>query len=73
MGFSYHDAEWSTTMNTRVTPPYMDGIERLDIDPSLLISTNRDQFRYAPSRFETLVHCNDVSHWMVTYLDLPQQ
>ena len=30
---------------------------------------NRDQFRYVPSQWETLFHCNDVPHWLGTYLD----
>ena len=28
-----------------------------------------DQTRYAPSQWETSLHCNDVSHWLGTYLD----
>ena len=28
----------------------------------------RDQSRYAPSQWETLLHCNDVSHWLGAYL-----
>ena len=30
---------------------------------------NRDQSRYAPSQWETSVHCNNVSHWLGAYLD----
>ena len=29
----------------------------------------RDLFRYAPSPWETSLHCNDVSHWLGAYLD----
>ena len=29
----------------------------------------RDQSRYAPSPWETFLHCDDVSHWLVAYLD----
>ena len=29
----------------------------------------RDQSKYASSQWETLLHCNDVSHWLVAYLD----
>ena len=29
----------------------------------------RDQSRYAPSQWETALHCNDVSHWLGAYLD----
>ena len=29
----------------------------------------RDQSRYAPSQWETSLHCNDVSHWPGAYLD----
>ena len=32
------------------------------------LSPSRDQFRYAPSQWETL-HCNNVSHWLGAYLD----
>ena len=28
-----------------------------------------DQSRYAPSPWETSLHCNDVSHWLRAYLD----
>ena len=28
-----------------------------------------DQSRYAPSQWETLLQCNDVSHWLGAYLD----
>ena len=28
-----------------------------------------DQSRYAPSQWETSLHCNDVSHWLGTYLN----
>ena len=28
-----------------------------------------DQSRYAPSQWETSLHCNDVSHWLSPYLD----
>ena len=28
-----------------------------------------DQFRYAPSQWETSLHCNDVSHCLGAYLD----
>ena len=30
---------------------------------------NRDQSRYAPSQWEISLHCNDISHWLGTYLD----
>ena len=29
----------------------------------------RDQSRYAPSQWEMLLQCNDVSHWLGPYLD----
>ena len=29
----------------------------------------RDQSRYAPSQWETSLHCNDVSQWLGAYLD----
>ena len=29
----------------------------------------RDQSRYVPSQWETLLHCNTVSHWLGAYLD----
>ena len=29
----------------------------------------RDQSSYAPSQWETSLHCNDVSHWLGAYLD----
>ena len=29
----------------------------------------RDLYRYAPSPWETSLHCNDVSHWLGAYLD----
>ena len=29
----------------------------------------RDKTRYAPSQWETSLHCNKVSHWLGTYLD----
>ena len=29
----------------------------------------RDQSRCAASQWETLLHCNDVSHWLGAYLD----
>ena len=29
----------------------------------------RDLSRYAPSPWETSLHCNDVSHWLSAYLD----
>ena len=29
----------------------------------------RDLSRYAPSQWETSLHCNDVSHWLDVYLD----
>ena len=28
-----------------------------------------DQSRYAPSQLETLLHCNDICHWLGAYLD----
>ena len=31
--------------------------------------TCSDQFRYAPSQWETSLHCNDASHWLGAYLD----
>ena len=31
--------------------------------------TIRDQPRYAPSQWETALHCNDISHWLGAYLD----
>ena len=31
--------------------------------------SSRDQSRYEPSQWETSSHCNDVSHWLGTYLD----
>ena len=31
--------------------------------------TCRDQSRYLPSQWETSLQCNDVSHWLGTYLD----
>ena len=34
--------------------------------PSLIV---RDQSRYAPSLWETSLHCNDVPHWLGTYLN----
>ena len=30
---------------------------------------SRDQFRYAPSQWETSLHCNDVSHWLGACID----
>ena len=33
-----------------------------------LTSYLRDQSRYAPSQWETSLHCNDVSHWLGTHL-----
>ena len=30
---------------------------------------SRDQSRYAPIQWETVLHCNDISHWLGTYLD----
>ena len=30
---------------------------------------NRDQSGYAPSQWETSLHCNDVSHWLGAYPD----
>ena len=33
------------------------------------ISSCRNQSRYAPSQWETLLHCNYISHWLGTYLD----
>ena len=30
---------------------------------------NRDQSRYTPSQWETSLHCNDVPHWLVAFLD----
>ena len=29
----------------------------------------REQSRYIPSQWETLLQCNDISHWLGTYLD----
>ena len=29
----------------------------------------RDQSRYAPSQWETSLHCNDVFHWLGAYLE----
>ena len=29
----------------------------------------RDQSRYAPSKWETSLHCNDISHWLSAHLD----
>ena len=29
----------------------------------------RDQSRCVPSQWETLLHCNDISHWLGTHLD----
>ena len=29
----------------------------------------RDQPIYVPSQWKTLLHCNDVSHWLGAYLD----
>ena len=29
----------------------------------------RDQSRYSPSQWETSLQCNDISHWLGTYLD----
>ena len=34
------------------------------------LSLYRDQSRYAHSQWETLSHCNNVSHWLGAYLDL---
>ena len=33
---------------------------------------HRDQSRYAPSQWETLLNCNNISHWLGTYLNWPQ-
>ena len=30
---------------------------------------SRDQSRSVPSQWETLLHCNDVSHWLGAYID----
>ena len=30
---------------------------------------SRYHFRYAPSQWETSLHCNDVSHWLGAYLN----
>ena len=30
---------------------------------------SRDRARYAPSQWETSLHCNDVSHWLAAHLD----
>ena len=30
---------------------------------------SRDQSRYAPSQWESSLQCNDISHWLVAYLD----
>ena len=32
------------------------------------VTISRDQSRYAPSRWETSLHCNDISHWLGAYL-----
>ena len=29
----------------------------------------RVQFWYAPTQWKTLLHCNDISHWLISYLD----
>ena len=29
----------------------------------------RDKSRYAPTQWEMLLHCNDISHWLGAYLD----
>ena len=39
------------------------------IDVSMHLS--RDQSSYAPSQWETSLHCNNVSHWLGAYLDRP--
>ena len=44
------------------------------LNPSLTTMTShlhypRDQSRYAPSPWETSLHCNDVPHWLGAYLD----
>ena len=33
------------------------------------VYNTRDQFRYLPSQWVTLLHCNDVSHWLGAYLN----
>ena len=33
------------------------------------IYQHRDQSSYAPSQWETLLQCNNVSHWLGAYLD----
>ena len=34
-----------------------------------VLCTTRDQSRYVPSQWETLLQCNDISHWLGTHLD----
>ena len=45
--------------------------QRLGIDQDFCIYIRhiRDPSRYAPSQWETSLHCNDVSHWLGAYLD----
>ena len=38
-------------------------------DISSLNHYSRDQSRYAPSQWETLLQCYDVSHWLGAYMD----
>ena len=41
----------------------------IETGPELFCPIPRDQSRYVPSQWETSLHCNDVSHWLGTYLD----
>ena len=44
--------------------------EEANSDHHVTYCRNRDQSRYAPSKRETPLHCNHVSHWLGEYLDL---
>ena len=35
----------------------------------VLCTSSRDRFVYAPSQWETALHCNAVSHWLGAYTD----
>ena len=37
---------------------------------SIVPRGDRDQFRYAPSQWETSLQCNNVSHWLGAYLPI---
>ena len=39
-------------------------LSKVIIGKTVYFAVSRDQSKFAPSQWETLLHCNDVSHWL---------